>query len=356
MPTPRETFLSALRREPVARSPWWVMRQAGRYLPEYRAIRSGHAFLDMVRDPALAAEVTLQPIRRFGMDAAVIFSDILVPCAAMGIDVRFEEGEGPRLEPAVRTAADIERLRDFDARRDTRFLADAIGRVRAELGRERAIIGFCGAPWTTASYMIEGGTSRNFEHSKAMLHGEPHTFARLCERLVDNLIPYLAMQVEAGADAVQVFDSWGGALDARTWREHLLPHVRRLIDETKARTRAPVILYVNGGGHLLEVLAESGADALGIDWRVDPPEARARTGGSCALQGNLDPTILFADPATVEREARRVLAEFAGQPGHVFNLGSGILPGTPLASMETLARVLGVPGFAPVTPTVPVIG
>jgi uroporphyrinogen decarboxylase len=350
MATPRETFLSALRREPVARTPWWVMRQAGRYLPEYRSVRAGHAFLDMVRDPALAAEVTLQPIRRFGMDAAVIFSDILVPCAAMGIDVRFEEGEGPRLQPAVRSAADVERLRDFDARRDTAFLAEAIRRVRAELGQERAIIGFCGAPWTTASYLVEGGTSRNFEHSKALLHGEPRTFARLCERLVDNLVPYLEMQAEAGADALQVFDSWGGALDARTWRERVLPHVRRLIGETKSRTRAPVILYVNGGGHLLEVLAETGADALGIDWRVDAAEARARTKGRCALQGNLDPAILFADPATVERETRRVLEDFAGQPGHVFNLGSGITPGAPLASMETLSRVLGVPGFAPVTP------
>jgi len=356
MPTPRETFLFALRREPVARTPWWVMRQAGRYLPEYRAVRSGHAFLDMVRDPALAAEVTLQPIRRFGMDAAVIFSDILVPCAAMGIDVRFEEGEGPRLAPAVRTSADVESLRDFDARRDTAFLGEAIRRVRAELGQERAIIGFCGAPWTTASYMIEGGTSRNFEHSKALLHGEPRTFARLCERLVDNLVPYLTMQVEAGADVVQIFDSWGGALDARTWRKHLLPHVRRLIAETKARTKVPVILYVNGGAHLLEVLAETGADALGIDWRVDPAEARARTGSRCALQGNLDPSILFADPATVERETRRALAEFAGKPGHVFNLGSGILPGTPLTSMETLARVLGVPGWAPVTGSVPLLG
>lgn len=340
MMTPRETFLAALRREPVERTPWWVMRQAGRYLPEYRAVRSGQGFLDMVRDPVLASEVTLQPIRRFGMDVAVIFSDILVPCAAMGVDVRFEEGEGPKLAPAIRTRADVDRLRDFDARRDTAFLGEAIVRVRRELGNERAILGFCGAPWTTASYFIEGGTSRNFEHAKALLHGEPAVFAHLCDRLVTNLVPYLAMQVEAGADAVQIFDSWGGALDARTWREHLLPHVARLVRETKAITRAPIILYVNGASQLLEVLAETGADAIGIDWRIDPAEARARVGSRCAIQGNLDPTILFADPATVERETRRVLDGFGGEAGHIFNLGSGILPGTPVASMETIARVL----------------
>lgn len=340
MPTPRQTFLSALRREPVERTPWWVMRQAGRYLPEYRAVRGNHAFLEMVRDPALASEVTLQPIRRFGMDAAVIFSDILVPCAAMGVDVRFEEGEGPKLAPAIRTRADVDRLRDFDAERDTAFLGEAIARVRRALGDERAIIGFCGAPWTTASYFVEGGTSRNFEHAKAMLHGDPSTFARLCERLVDNLVPYLAMQAQAGADALQIFDSWGGALDARTWREHLLPHVARLVRETKTRTGVPIILYVNGAAQLLEVLADSGADAIGLDWRVDAREAVARVGSRCAIQGHLDPTILFASPDVVEREARRVLADFAGARGHVFNLGSGILPGTPVASMEAIARVL----------------
>lgn len=342
MQTPRETFLSALRREPVARTPWWVMRQAGRYLPEYRGVRGGHGFLDMVRDPALASEVTLQPIRRFGMDVAVIFSDILVPCAAMGVDVRFEEGEGPKLAPAIRSRADVDALRDFDATKDTAFLGEAIVRVRRELGDERAILGFCGAPWTTASYFVEGGTSRNFEHAKAMLHGDPATFSRLCERLVTNLVPYLAMQVEAGADAVQIFDSWGGALDARTWREHLLPHVARLVAETRTKTRgrAPIILYVNGASQLLEVLAESGADAIGLDWRVDPAEARARIGSRCAIQGNLDPTILFASPDVVEREVRRVLAGFGRDPGHVFNLGSGILPGTPVASMEAITRVL----------------
>jgi uroporphyrinogen decarboxylase len=236
------------------------------------------------------------------MDAAVIFSDILVPCGAMGLDVTFQEGEGPALAPAVRTADDVERLSDFDARTATRFLGDAIRLVRGELGPDKAIIGFCGAPWTTASYMIEGGSSRNFEHTKALLYGEPKVFARLCERLVDNLIPYLEMQIDAGADVVQVFDSWGGALDAPTWRAHLLPQVKRLVAGAQARG-VPVILYVNGASQLLEVMADSGADVLGIDWRVTPGDAMARVGGRCALQGNLDPCVLFAPPAVVAQEA-----------------------------------------------------
>ena len=337
--TPRERFLAACRRRPVDRTPWWVMRQAGRYLPEYREVRGSHGFLEMVHDPALAAEVTCQPIRRFGMDAAVIFSDILVPPGAMGIEVVFEEGEGPRLSPPVRTRADVDRLADFAPWERTGFLGDAIRRVRTELGPDRAILGFCGAPWTTASYLVEGSTSRNFEHTKAMLFGDPPLFERLCRRVVDNLIPYLGLQVEAGADVVQVFDSWGGALDARTYRAALLPHVRRLVEGARG-FGVPAILYVNGASQLLEVLADSGADVLGIDWRVDPADAVRRVGSRVALQGNLDPCVLFAPPEVVEREARATLEAFAGARGHVFNLGSGILPGTPVASMEALARVL----------------
>jgi uroporphyrinogen decarboxylase len=337
--TPRERFLAACRREPLDVPPAWIMRQAGRYLPEYRAVRETHDFLSLCRTPAAAAEVTLQPVRRFGMDAAVIFSDILVPCAAMGQDLRFAEGEGPQLAPCVRGAAGVERLTDFDARKATGFLGDTIRLVRQELGKERAIIGFCGAPWTTASYMIEGGTSRNFEQSKRLLLAEPEVFERLCTRLVDNLIPYLAMQVEAGADALQVFDSWGGTLDAATYRRAVLPHVARLVAAAK-QLCVPVILYVNGCAQLLEVLADSGADVLGIDWRVAPADAIARVGSRVALQGNLDPCALFAPPAVVAREVTRVLDEFRAQRGYIFNLGSGILPGTPVESMEALFRVL----------------
>lgn len=339
---PRARFLAACRRAPVDRPPAWMMRQAGRYLPEYRALREKHAFMEMVHRPELAAEVTCQPIRRFGMDAAVIFCDILVPAEAMGLAVEIVEGKGPVLVPPVRTTADVEALRDFDAESDVGYLGDAIRLVRDEIGEERAIIGFCGAPFTVASYMIEGASSRNFEHTKAMMLGEPALFDRLLARIVDNELGYLAMQVAAGADVLQVFDSWGGAFSAATYRERLLPQVARLVAGAQA-LGVPVILYVNGGGHMLEVLAESGADVLGIDWRVDPRDAIRRVGDRVALQGNLDPCTLFAPPALVQREARRVLAEFAGAPGYIFNLGSGILPGTPVESVEALFRTVLAP-------------
>jgi uroporphyrinogen decarboxylase len=337
--TSRERFLAACRREKLDAPPAWVMRQAGRYLPEYRELRARHDFLSMVRTPEVAAEVTCQPIRRFDMDVAVIFSDILVPLAAMGLDVQFKEGEGPSLAPPVRTAQDVERLVDFVPADSTAFVGDAIRRVRAELGDQKAILGFCGAPWTTASYAIEGGSSRDFQNAKRMLYAEPELFDRLCARLVDNLIPYLAMQVEAGADAIQVFDSWGGALDAATWRHAILAHTSRLVAETK-RLGVPVILYVNGAAHLLQAMAGAGADVIGIDWRVPASEAIRHVGARAAIQGNLDPCALFAPPDVVERETRRVLDAFAQQAGYVFNLGSGILPGTPVESMEAVFRVV----------------
>ncbi|QDU70042.1 uroporphyrinogen decarboxylase [Engelhardtia mirabilis] len=336
---PKERFLAALRGEPLAAAPGWMMRQAGRYLPEYQELRTGRTFMERVRDPHLAAEITLQPVRRFGMDAAVIFCDILVPPDAMGVKVEFIDGKGPVMAEPLRSAADIERLVDFDPRQATGYLAEAIGLVRTELGDSRAIVGFCGAPFTTASYMIEGGSSRNFERTKALLYDEPETFARLLDRVVDNLIPYLAMQVEAGADALQIFDSWGGALDAHTYREVLSPSLHRLVEGARA-TGVPVIVYANGASHLLEVLADTGCDCLSIDWRTDPAEARARVGGRVSLQGNLDPCVLFSSPDVVRRETNRVLDAFAGHAGHVFNVGSGILPKTPVecvgAAFETL--------------------
>ena len=339
--TSRARFLAACRREAPAGSapPGWVMRQAGRYLPEYRALREGRSFLELVRTPELAAELTLQPLRRFDMDAAIVFSDILVPPAAMGLEVEFVEGVGPRLAPPVRTRADVERLRAFEPEESTGFLARTLEAVRAELGPGKALIGFCGAPFTTASYVVEGGGSRDFRHTKRMLHAEPELFRELQERLVDALVPYLAMQVRAGADALQVFDSWGGTLDAATYRRLVLPPTRRLVQAAR-ETGVPVILYLNGGAHLLEVLAEAGPDVLGLDWRVDPADAIARVGGRVALQGNLDPCVLFAPPEVVRAEAERVLDAFAPQQGYVFNLGSGILPETPVASMEALFATL----------------
>jgi uroporphyrinogen decarboxylase len=335
----RERFLAACAREKQAAPPAWVMRQAGRYLPEYREARARHDFLSMVRTPEIAAEVTCQPVRRFDMDVAVIFSDILVPLAAMGLDVQFKEGEGPSLAPPVRKAEDVERLRDFVPWEATGFVGEAIRKVRAELGDAKAILGFCGAPWTTASYAIEGGSSRDFQNAKRLLYAEPETFDRLCARLVGNLVPYLAMQVEAGADAVQIFDSWGGALDAVTWRHAILPHTSRLVAGAR-KLGVPVILYVNGAAHLLQAMAGTGADVIGIDWRVSASEAIRHVGARAALQGNLDPCALFAPPDIVARETSRVLDEFAAQEGYVFNLGSGILPGTPIESMEAVFRTV----------------
>jgi uroporphyrinogen decarboxylase len=335
----RERFLAACRREKQTAPPAWVMRQAGRYLPEYRELRTRHDFLSMVRTPEVAAEVTCQPVRRFDMDVAVIFSDILVPLSAMGLDVQFKEGEGPSLAPPVRSAEDVEKLHSFVPWEATGFVGDAIRRVRAELGDSKAILGFCGSPWTTASYAIEGGSSRDFENSKRLLYAEPAVFDRLCSRLVDNLIPYLAMQVEAGADAVQIFDSWGGALDAASWRRAILPHTSRLVAGAK-RLGVPVILYVNGAAHLLQAMAGAGADVIGIDWRVPASEAIRHVGARAALQGNLDPCVLFAPAGVVERETNRVLDEFAQQEGYIFNLGSGILPKTPVASMEAIFRTV----------------
>jgi uroporphyrinogen decarboxylase len=340
--TSRDRFLLACRCEAVPdRAPGWMMRQAGRYLPEYRALREGKTFLEMVHAPEIAAELTCQPLRRFDMDAAVVFCDILVPAAAMGAELEFVEGRGPVFASPVRDAAGIDALEDFDAREKTAFLGETIGRVREELGDEKAIIGFCGAPFTVASYLVEGSSSSTFVECKRMLHGDPEQFARLLRRIVDNQIGYLEMQVEAGADALQIFDSWGGALSAEQWRRTVGPETGRLIEGARA-TGVPVILYVNGASHLLEALADAGPDVIGLDWRVDPAEAIRRVGDRVALQGNLDPAILFAPPARVREEATRVLDAFAKHPGYIFNLGSGILPGTPLEGVEALFEtVLG---------------
>ena len=336
---PRERFLAALAGETLDAAPGWMMRQAGRYLPEYQALAKGRTFLERVHDPKLAAEITLQPIARYGMDAAVIFCDILVPPAAMGMDLSFVESRGPVMSNPVRDRDAVEALRDFDAAVDTAFLADAIRLVRANLGDERAIVGFCGAPFTVASYMVEGGSSRNFEHSKRLMYDEPETFQRLLDRVVDNQLGYLALQVEAGADALQIFDSWGGALDAATYRAVLLPSLQRLVDGAK-QLGVPTIVYLNGCNHLIEVLLETEPDCLSLDWRVDVAVARERVGGRVALQGNLDPIVLHARPEVVRREVDRVLDAFSGHPGHVFNVGSGIIPKTPVESVGAAFETL----------------
>lgn len=332
-------MLRAARRQPVDGPPIWIMRQAGRYLPEYHEVRSRGTFMETCRHPERSAEITCQPIRRFGMDAAVIFSDILVPAEAMGMDVDFIEGKGPQVGPPLRSRADVDRLHGFDPDEDTGFLGDAIRLVRQELGPDRAILGFCGAPFTTASYMIEGASSRNFENTKGLMHGDPETFRELVEKIVDALIPYLGMQVAAGADVLQIFDSWGGALSAVTYERALGVPMERLICAAKA-LGVPVVLYVNGGGHMLELLAGLGPDVISVDWRVDPRHARATIGDRCALQGNLDPSTLFATPEAVTALTNEVLDGFGPEPGHIFNLGSGILPKTPIPCVEAVVETV----------------
>lgn len=337
--TARERMIRAASGLPVDGPPVWLMRQAGRYLPEYHEVRRLGTFMETCRHSDRAAEITCQPIRRFGMDAAVIFCDILVPAEAMGMDVSFEEGLGPRVGPPLRERAHVDRLHGFDPEESTGYLADAIKKVRAELGPDHAIVGFCGAPFTTASYMIEGQSSRNFEHTKAMLHGDPETFRELVDKIVDSLIPYLGMQVDAGADVLQIFDSWGGALSQATYEESLAAPMERLICAAKA-LEVPVILYVNGGGHMLELLSRLGPDCVSLDWRVDPQDARARLGAGVAVQGNLDPSALFAPVDVVTRLTNRTLDAFGDEPGYVFNLGSGLLPKTPVESVGAVVETV----------------
>jgi uroporphyrinogen decarboxylase len=323
--TPRERFLSAARRLTVDRRPVWLMRQAGRYLPEYRKAKGSRPFLDVVRDPEVAAEITCQPIRRFGFDAAIIFSDILVPFAAMGLAVSFQEGVGPRIDPPVRDRAAVDRLEPFDPEEKTAFLRDAILLARRELGPDVPIIGFCGGPLTMAAYAIEGGSSRDFARTLAMIREDPATFEELLARVVDATIPYLGLQAMAGADALQIFDSWAGIVDPATWRRVVQPSFERLVVCAKA-LNVPVIVYAKDGGPLLDAFADAGPDVLGVGAQVDGREATRRFGSRFALQGNLDHETLSGDPAAAARAAERVLEAFQDAPGHIFNVGSGVVP------------------------------
>jgi uroporphyrinogen decarboxylase len=316
------------------------MRQAGRYLPEYRAVRAkAGGFLEMVHNPELASEVTLQPIRRFGMDVAVIFSDILVPVAAMGVPVAFDEGLGPRLKALEPTREAIESLEAFDPEEKTPFVAEIIRRVKQELGDGAAIMGFAGAPFTTCSYMLEGGSSREFPATRRLMHSDPQLFSELLERTTDALIPYLGMQVFAGADALQIFDSWGGTLDAETWRRHVFPSTERLVAAAKA-LGVPVTLYGSGADHLLEALADAGPDVVSLDWRTSPASARARVGERVALQGNMDPGRALSTPEVAAEAARATLTAFGSAPGHIFNFGSGISRHTPPECMAAVSEVV----------------
>ena len=316
-----------------------MMRQAGRYLPAYREVRKTVSFQALCRDPDLATKVTLQPVDEFGVDAAVIFSDILVLIEAMGIGVSFEAGEGPRLARTVRTAADAKALRDPDPERDLGYVGEAIRRVSAALApRGVPVLGFAGAPFTLACYAIEGETSRDFNPARQALAADPVFFSALLDRLADAVAAHLLMQVKAGASAVQIFDSWGGLLGRDDYRRAILPSLRRAI-ATVRTAGVPVILYVGGSSPHLEAMVESGADVLSVDWRLPLDEVRRRVGTNVALQGNLDPTRLFAPVGEVREVTRKMLAAHPG-PGLIANLGHGILPTTPVESARAFIEAV----------------
>ena len=319
------TFVQACRREPTPYTPVWYMRQAGRYLPEYRALRESHGILDICRTPELASQVTMLPVRRLGVDAAILFSDIMVPVAAMGVDLRIDPGKGPVIAEPVRGRVEVERLRPIDAARDLPFVAEAVEMLVAEL--EVPLIGFCGAPFTLASYLIEGGASRRFDHATALMRDDPETWHELMWRLADAGIASLQAQVAAGASAVQVFDSWAGVLSAVDYEEFAMPHSRRIF-EALADLGVPRIHFGTQTGELLELMRDTGADVVGVDPQTPMDEARHRLGSGVAVQGNLDPAVLLAGWGEVERAARDVIERASAAPGFIFNLGHGVRPET----------------------------
>ncbi|MCX2924643.1 uroporphyrinogen decarboxylase [Streptomyces sp. NEAU-W12] len=318
-------FLKACRREPVPHTPVWFMRQAGRSLPEYRKVREGVAMLDSCMRPDLVAEITLQPVRRHHVDAAIYFSDIVVPLKAIGVDLDIKPGIGPVVEEPFRTRADLARLRDLTPE-DVSYVTEAIGLLTAELGAT-PLIGFAGAPFTLASYLVEGGPSRTYENAKAMMYGDPELWADLLDRLADITAAFLTVQIEAGASAVQLFDSWAGALAPADYRRSVLPASAKVLDAVSGHG-VPRIHFGVGTGELLGLMGEAGADVVGVDWRVPLDEAARRVGPGKTLQGNLDPTVLFAGTEAVEAKTREVLAAAEGLEGHVFNLGHGVMPTT----------------------------
>ncbi|HEX4869956.1 MAG TPA: uroporphyrinogen decarboxylase [Moraxellaceae bacterium] len=323
-----DRFLRALLRQPVDVTPVWMMRQAGRYLPEYRATRAQAGdFLALCKNPELACEVTLQPLRRYALDAAILFSDILTIPDAMGLGLYFEAGEGPRFRKSVRSEADIAALPVPDSARDLDYVMAAVKTIRAALGGSVPLIGFSGSPWTLATYMVEGGSSRDFHAIKRMVYDTPELAHALLDKIALAVIDYLNAQIRAGAQAVQIFDTWGGVLPGPHYRAFSLAYmekiVKGLIRENEGR-RVPVILFTKGGGQWVADIAAAGADAVGLDWTADIGEVRAKVGDRVALQGNMDPSFLFAQPERIRAEVARILAAFGPGSGHVFNLGHGI--------------------------------
>ncbi len=329
-PLQNDRFLRALLREPVDATPIWIMRQAGRYLPEYRATRAkAGSFMNLCQNPELACEVTLQPLERFALDAAILFSDILTIPDAMGLGLSFAEGEGPQFARPVRTAADVARIGVPDPEGELKYVMDAVRTIRRELDGRVPLIGFSGSPWTLATYMVEGGGSKEFAKVKGMMYSEPALMHQLLEKVADSVTSYLNAQIAAGAQAVQIFDTWGGSLTPRDYREFSLRYMARIVEgltrESEGR-RVPVILFTKGGGGWLDAMADTGADALGLDWTVNIGDARRQVGERVALQGNMDPCLLYSNPERIREEAATILEGFGKGSGHVFNLGHGVHP------------------------------
>jgi uroporphyrinogen decarboxylase len=329
-------FLKACRREPVDVTPVWFMRQAGRYMAEYRALREQHSLLDICRTPDLATEVTLQPVRRIEVDAAILFSDLLLPLEPMGMPFDFIKGEGPQIERPIESSSDVDQLKIFEPREKLAHVLEAIGLVQQELRGRVPLIGFSGAPFTLASYAIEGGHSNNFARTKSLMYGHPDAWHRLCDKFASVVGDYLVAQIEAGVDAVQLFDSWVGTLSAADYREFALPHTKKIFD-TVAR-RVPTIHFGTGTATMLEDLRDAGGDVIGVDWRVPIDEAWEQIGADHGVQGNLDPTLLLGPTRRMLDQAEDILTRVGGRPGHIFNLGHGILPSTPVEHVQMLAQ------------------
>jgi len=334
---PPSTFLRALRREPVPHTPIWIMRQAGRYLPEYRKVRDRVTFLELCKTPELACQVTVEAQAALGVDAAILFADILLILEPMGMGLTFEKGEGPVLANPLRDASRVDGFRNVDPREHLGYVLDAVKLIRRALPADVPLIGFSGAPFTLASYMIEGGSSKTFVETKAFMYREPAAWHRLCAKLADNVGRYLVAQVEAGAQALQLFDSWVGHLSPSDYREYVLPHTQAVFRALPPGV--PTIHFGVGTSTLMELMSEAGGDVIGVDYHQELDQAWARLPGK-GVQGNLDPAALFAGRGFIEQRVKRILAQAGGRPGHVFNLGHGILPGTPVDGAKAVVELV----------------
>ncbi|MGH9500891.1 MAG: uroporphyrinogen decarboxylase [Terriglobales bacterium] len=338
MSAPESRFVKACRAQPVDRTPVWFMRQAGRYMPEYRTVRKQYSLIEICKQPRIAAEVTVTATEILGVDAAIIFADLLLPLEVMGLPFHFSAGEGPVIEKPIRSAADVTRLRT-DHAADLGYVAEGVRLVCRHFGNRLPVIGFCGAPFTLASYMIEGGGSRNYVHTKKTMYSSPEIWDELLRKLVAVTSEYAAEQVNAGADAIQIFDSWVGCLSIEDYRRYVLPRTTELVKKLQA-AGVPVIYFGTDTAMLLPSMQGSGADVIGLDWRIPLDEGWARLGNKKAVQGNLDPVLLFAGWAELQSRALDILHRADGRPGHIFNLGHGILPETPVENVKALAKLV----------------